>query len=152
MKPISEFLNDQLGVYFAQEARLKHAKMGLTNRLMNEKDEDKAIQQIFEALDRFKIQVDDSKRASIAANWRVLSHSFRARKTTPPAASSTPSGGSPASLSSSGGAPSPVNNATAAVTSKLSLFTTNFNITVRCGFSVKAHGQCGFLGTFSAIT
>ena len=44
--------------------------LGLANRLMAIKDEDKAIEAIMQCLEESKIYTDDSKKATIVANYR----------------------------------------------------------------------------------
>ena len=44
--------------------------LGLANRLMAIKDEDKALEAILQCLDESNIQVDDSRKAGIIANYR----------------------------------------------------------------------------------
>ena len=44
--------------------------LGLANRLMAIKDEDKAIEAIMQCLEESRIHTDESKRASIIANYR----------------------------------------------------------------------------------
>ena len=44
--------------------------LGLANRLMAIKEEDKAIDAIMECLEESRIQTDASKRSSIVANFR----------------------------------------------------------------------------------
>ena len=44
--------------------------LGLANRLMAIKDEDKAIEAIMQCLEESRIYTDESKRASIIANFR----------------------------------------------------------------------------------
>ena len=45
------------------------------------KDEDKAIEAIMQCLEESKIYTDDSKKASIIANYRTLQHTLRRGKT-----------------------------------------------------------------------
>lgn len=51
---------------FANELPL----LGLANRLMAIKDEDKAIEAIMQCLEESRIQTDETKKASVIANYR----------------------------------------------------------------------------------
>ena len=53
---------------FANELPL----LGLANRLMAIKDEDKAIEAIMQCLEESRIKTDESKKISIIANYRYV--------------------------------------------------------------------------------
>ena len=57
---------------FANELPL----LGLANRLMAIKDEDKAIEAIMQCLEESRIKTDESKKISIIANYRYVIMTF----------------------------------------------------------------------------
>ena len=57
---------------FANELPL----LGLANRLMAIKDEDKAIEAIMQCLEESRIKTDESKKISIIANYRYAIMTF----------------------------------------------------------------------------
>ena len=65
MSAIKSFLRN---IGFSNELPL----LGLANRLMAIKDEEKAIEAIMQCLEESRIQTDENKRASIIANFRTL--------------------------------------------------------------------------------
>ena len=73
MSAIKSFLRN---IGFSNELPL----LGLANRLMAIKDEDKAIEAIMQCLEESRIQTDENKRASIIANFRTLQHTLRRGK------------------------------------------------------------------------
>ena len=65
MSAIKSFLRN---IGFSNELPL----LGLANRLMAIKDEEKAIEAIMQCLEESRIQTNENKRASIIANFRTL--------------------------------------------------------------------------------